>query len=56
MKNTLFNLNLKYTGQDIVNYLNLLKDNPIKIIMLIVDIAIVIFLAVKLIQIIKLLF
>jgi len=53
MKNTLFNLNLKYTGQDIVNYLNLLKDNPIKIIMLIVDIAIVIFLAVKLLQIVK---
>ncbi len=53
MKNTLFNLNLGYTGKDIVNYLNLLKDNPIKIVMLIVDIVIVIFLAVKLIQIIK---
>ena len=53
MKNTLFNLNLEYTGQDIVNYLAMLKDNPIKIIMLIVDITIVIFLAVKLIQIIK---
>ena len=53
MKNTLFNLNLGYTGQDIVNYLNLLKDNPIKIVMLVVDIAIVIFLAVKLLQIVK---
>jgi len=53
MKNSLFNLNLEYTGQDIVNYLNLLKDNPIKIVMLIVDIAIVIFLAVKLLQIVK---
>ena len=53
MKNSLFNLNLKYTGQDIINYLNLLKDNPIKIVMLIVDISIVLFLAVKLLQIIK---
>ena len=53
MKNTLFNLNLKYTGQDIINYLNLLKDSPIRIVMLIVDIAIVLFLAIKLIQIIK---
>lgn len=53
MKNTLFNLNLKYTGQDIINYLNLLKDSPIRIVMLIVDIAIVLFLTVKLIQIIK---
>ncbi len=53
MKNSLFNLNLEYTGQDIVNYLNLLKDNPIKIVMLVVDIAIVIFLAVKLLQIVK---
>ena len=53
MKNTLFNLNLKYTGQDIINYLNLLKDSPIRIVMLIVDIVIVLFLAIKLIQIIK---
>ena len=53
MKNTLFNLNLKYTGQDIINYLNLLKDSPIRIVMLIIDIAIVLFLAIKLIQIIK---
>ena len=53
MKNTLFNLNLKYTGQDIINYLNLLKDSPIRIVMLMVDIVIVLFLAIKLIQIIK---
>ena len=50
MKNTLFNLNLKYTGQDVINYLNLLKDSPIRIVMLIIDIAIVLFLAIKLIQ------
>lgn len=53
MKNTLFNLNLEYTSQDIINYLNLLKDNPMRIVMLIIDIAIVLFLAVKLLQIIK---
>ena len=53
MKNSLFNLNLEYTGQGIVNYLNMLKDNPIKIVMLIVDITIVLFLAVKLLQIVK---
>jgi len=53
MKSTLFNLNLKYTSQDIINYLNLLKGSPIRIVMLIVDITIVLFLAVKLIQIIK---
>ena len=53
MKNTLFNLNLKFTGQNIINYLSLLKDSPIRIVMLIVDIAIVLFLTVKLIQIIK---
>ena len=53
MKSTLFNLNLGYTGQDIINYLNLLKDNPMRIVMLIIDITIVIFLAVKLLQIVK---
>ena len=53
MKTTLFNLNFKYTGQDIINYLNLLKDSPIRIVMLIIDIAIVLFLAIKLIKIIK---
>ena len=53
MKNTLFNLNLKYTGQNILNYLSMLKDSPIRVVMLIIDIAIVLFLAVKLIQIIK---
>lgn len=53
MKNILFPPTLEFTGQDIINYLNMLKDNPIKIIMLIVDITIVLFLAIKLIQIIK---
>lgn len=53
MKNILFSPTLEFTGQDIINYLNMLKNNPIKIIMLIVDITIVLFLAIKLIQIIK---
>lgn len=53
MKNTLFTQTLEFTGQDIINYLNILKDNPIKIVMLIIDITIVLFLAIKLIKIIK---
>ncbi len=53
MKNTLFTPTLEFAGQDIINYLNMLKDNPIKIIMLIIDITIVLFLAIKLIKIIK---
>ena len=53
MKNTLFTSNLEYTSQDLTNYLNMLKDNPIKIVMLIVDIVIVLFLAIKLLQIVK---
>ena len=53
MKNTLFSQSLEITSQDITNYLALLKSNPIKIVTLIIDIAIVIFLAVKLLQIVK---
>ena len=53
MKNTLFSQSLEITSQDITNYLELLKNNPIKIVTLIIDIAIVIFLAVKLVQIVK---
>ena len=53
MKNTLFSQSLEITSQDITNYLELLKSNPIKIVTLIIDIAIVIFLAVKLVQIVK---
>lgn len=53
MKNTLLTQTLEITGQDITNYLNMLKDNPFKIVMLVVDITIVLFLAIKLIQIIK---
>ena len=53
MKNTIFSQSLEITGQDIANYLQLLKSNPIKIVTLIIDVAIVIFLAVKLVQIVK---
>lgn len=53
MKNTLFSSTLEFTGQDIISYLEMLKDNPIKIVMLIIDIVIVLFLAIKLIQIVK---
>lgn len=53
MKNILFTPALEFTRQDIINYLNMLKDSPIKIIMLIIDIVIVLFLAIKLIQIVK---
>ena len=53
MKNTLFTPTLEFTGQDIANYLNMLKDNPIKIVMLIIDISLVLFLAIKLIKIVK---
>ena len=52
MKN-LFTPTLEFTGQDIISYLNMLKDNPLKIIMLIIDVSIVLFLAIKLIQIVK---
>ena len=53
MKNSLFTPTLEFTGQDIINYLNMLKTNPIKIIMLLIDIVIVLFLAIKLVQIVK---
>ena len=53
MKNTIFTPALEFTRQDIINYLNILKDNPIKIILLIIDITIVLFLAIKLIKIVK---
>lgn len=53
MKNTLFSQTLEITSQDITSYLELLKNNPIKIVTLILDIAIVIFLIVKLIEIVR---
>lgn len=53
MKNIIFPPALEITSQDITNYLDVLKNNPIKIVALIIDIAIVLFLAVKLIQIVK---
>lgn len=53
MRNALFTPTLEYTSQDITNYLNMLKGNPFKIVMLIIDIAIVLFIAIKLIQIIR---
>lgn len=53
MKNTLFTPNLEFTSQDIINYLNMLRENPIKIITLIIDVAIVLFLAIKFIQLVK---
>lgn len=52
MKNTIFSSKF-ITTQDIITYLELLKSNPLKIVMLILDIAIVLFLTVKLIQIVK---
>ena len=53
MKNLWFSPNLEFTGQDITNYFESLKNSPIKIIPLIIDIVIVLFLAVKLVNIIK---
>lgn len=53
MKNMLFTGTLEFTGQDIINYLDTLKNNPIKIITLIIDILVVLFLAIKLLQIVK---
>ncbi len=53
MKNTLFTPTLESTSQDIINYLNMLKGNPLRIVMFIIDVAIVLFLAVKLVQIVK---
>ena len=53
MKNILFPSALEITNQDIMDYFDLLKNNPLKIITLIVDISIVLFLIVKLIKIVK---
>ena len=53
MKNLLFTPGLEFTSQDITQYLDTLKNNPIKIIPLIIDIVIVLFLVVKLVEIIK---
>ena len=53
MKNSIFPSTLESMGQDIANYLNILKDNPIKIITLIIDVLIVLFLAIKLLKIVK---
>ena len=53
MKNLWLLPNLEFTSQDITNYLNTLKNNPIKIIALIIDIAIVLFIIIKLIKIIN---
>ncbi len=53
MKNIWFTPNLEFTSQDLTNYLESLKTSPIKILALIVDIAIVLFLVIKLVKIIK---
>lgn len=53
MKNLLLMPNLEFTGQDIANYFEMLKNNPIKVIPLIIDIAIVLFLVIKLVTIIR---
>lgn len=53
MKNWIFPPALEVTTQNITNYLNMLKDNPIKIAMLIIDIGLVLFLTIKLIQIVR---
>ena len=53
MKNPFFSPNLEFTSQDITNYLDSLKNSPIKIIPLIIDILIVLFIGIKLVKIIK---
>ena len=53
MKSLWLTPNLDFTSQDILNYLGSLKNNPIKIITLIVDIVLVLFIIIKLIKIIK---
>lgn len=53
MKNLWLRPSLEFTSQDITNYLESLKNNPIKIITLIIDIVIVLLIAIKIIQIIK---
>lgn len=53
MKNLWLTPNLEFTSQDITNYLETLKSSPTKIIALIVDIIIVLFLAIKLVKIVR---
>ena len=53
MKNLWFSPDLEFTSQDIANYLESLRTSPLKIFALIIDIAIVLFLAIKLVKIIK---
>ena len=53
MKNLLFTPSLEFTSQNIANYFEMLKNNPIKIIPLIIDIVLVFFIALKLIEIVK---
>ena len=53
MKNLLFRPSLEFTSQDITNYLNSLKQSPLKIVALIIDIVIVLLIIIKLVQIIK---
>jgi len=53
MKHILFAPNLEFTSQDIINYLDSLKNNPIRIVTLIIDIVIVLFICIKLVKIVK---
>ena len=53
MKNLLFSPSLEFTSQDISKYFEMLKNNPIKIIPLIIDIILVLLIAIKLIEIVK---
>lgn len=53
MKKLWYMPTLEFTSQDITYYLESLKNNPIKIITLIIDVVIVLFIAIKLIKIIK---
>lgn len=53
MKSTIFSPVLEITSQDITQYLEVLKKSPIKIVTLIIDIAIVLFIAIKLVQIVR---
>lgn len=53
MRNLLFRPSLEFTSQDITNYLSSLKDNPIKIVTLIIDIILVLLITIKIVQIIK---
>lgn len=53
MKNLWFSPNLEFTSQDISNYLSTLKNSPLRIIALIIDIILVLFIIIKLVKIIK---